>query len=124
MRKIRALRARLVFFLGMAVVAIPASLYAQETLPYDTKAVFRTHVPHVNSQISKGGETGGGAAQPASSAVFTGSPYTVVARVAATSTFPAAEEHIAVDPGNSVGLLAAISDFSQRGGFNTTKYAF
>ena len=96
---------------------------AQQTLPYDRRAIFVTHVPHVNSRISTAG--GGPASpQPLNPAVINGPGYSVAPTVSATSTFPAAEEHIAVDPRNPSNLVAAISDFSQRGGFNTTKYAF
>ena len=96
---------------------------AQQTLPYDRRAIFVTHVPHVNSRISTAG--GGPASpQPLNPAVINGPGYSVTPTVSATSTFPAAEEHIAVDPRNPSNLVAAISDFSQRGGFNTTKYAF
>jgi hypothetical protein len=42
--------------------------------------------------------------------------------VAATTTTPAAEPHIFVDPTNSSVLLGAISDFSWRDGYNTTKF--
>src|SRR5437870_1489318 len=63
----------------------------------------------------------------------------VYATVTVTNTGPEAEEHIAVAPSNTVVvdpstgqtftfgpamLVAAISDFSLRGGSNTTKYAF
>src|SRR5258708_36541491 len=41
-----------------------------------------------------------------------------------TSTVSEAEEHIAVDPNNFNHLIAMISDFSQNGGFNTSKFAF
>jgi hypothetical protein len=40
-----------------------------------------------------------------------------------TTTSPAAEEHVAINPLNSCVWVQAISDFSIRGGFNTTKYA-
>jgi hypothetical protein len=52
---------------------------------------------------------------------FGGTPYTVGATVSATSTKPEAEEEIAADPLDDSMLVAAISDFSLRGGFNTTK---
>ncbi len=111
----------LLVIVASAVWIAPAR--AQEPLPYDRRAVFTTHVPHVNAHI---GTTGGGAGspQPVNPAVISGPGYLVGPTVSATSTFPAAEEHIAVDPRNSSSLVAAISDFSQRGGFNTTKYAF
>ncbi len=100
-----------------------ASAQAQQTLPYDRRALFITHVPHVNSRISTAGQ-GPASPQPLNPAVISGPGYSVGPTVSATSTLPAAEEHIAVDPSNPSNLVAAISDFSQRGGFNTTKYAF
>ncbi len=110
----------------LAVVASAlwiAPAQAQQALPYDRRAIFVTHVPHVNSRV---GTAGGGSAspQPLSPAVISGPGYIVGPTVSATSTIPAAEEHIAVDPRSSSNLVAAISDFSQRGGFNTTKFAF
>jgi hypothetical protein len=96
---------------------------AEDRLPYDTHAVFRTHVPHLKST----GHGGAGAdAKPSSGgggAVFSGTPYAVDPTVTATTTGPEAEEHIAVNPVVGSFLVAAISDFSLRGGSNTTKYA-
>lgn len=40
-----------------------------------------------------------------------------------TTTGTQAEEHVAISPINSNFLIEVISDFSLRGGFNTTKYA-
>lgn len=40
-----------------------------------------------------------------------------------TTTSPAAEEHVAINPLNNCVWVEAISDFSMRGGFNTTKFA-
>jgi len=98
---------------------------AQENLPYDTQAVFRTHVPH----LASGHGGGGGGGKPGSggggTVTFGGAGYTTVgATVTPTSTGPEAEEHIAADPGNVNNLVSAISDFSLRGGSNTTKYAY
>ena len=107
--------------LASALWVAPAQ--AQQTLPYDGRAIFITHVPHVNSRISTAGG-GPTSPQPLSPAVISGPGYVVGPTVSATTTSPAAEEHIAVDPRNASNLLATISDFSQRGGFNTTKYAF
>jgi hypothetical protein len=113
--------AALVILLTSVFWIAPAQ--AQQTLPYDRHAIFVTHVPHVNSHVSTAG--GGPASpKPQNPAVISGPGYSVGPTVAATSTFPAAEEHISVDPRNPSNLVAAISDFSQRGGFNTTKYAF
>src|SRR5712692_6406196 len=107
--------------LASALWVAPAQ--AQQTLPYDGRAIFITHVPHVNSRISTAGG-GPTSPQPLSPTVISGPGYVVGPTVSATTTSPAAEEHIAVDPRNASNLLATISDFSQRGGFNTTKYAF
>jgi hypothetical protein len=71
-----------------------------------------------------GGGGGQGAAGPSGgSSTFSGNPYLVRTRVAATSTRPAAEQYIAVDPTDSTKLVAVISDFAQRGGYNSTKYS-
>jgi hypothetical protein len=43
--------------------------------------------------------------------------------VTPTTTVPEGEEHIAVDPNNYQNLVAVVSDFALRGGYNTTKYA-
>ena len=110
----------------LALLASPlwvALAQTQQPLPYDRRAIFLTHVPHVNSRISTAGG-GPTSPQPLNPAVISGPSYIVGPTVSATTTLPAAEEHIAVDPRNASNLLAAISDFSQRGGFNTTKYAF
>ncbi len=44
--------------------------------------------------------------------------------VSPTTTVPEAEEHGFADPNNNKNLLTMISDFSQNGGFNISKYAF
>src|SRR5713101_4551730 len=102
--------------LGSALAMFTALSGAENTLPYDTHVVFRTHVPHLNSAGHGGG---GGDAKPGSGggggAVFTGTPYTVGPTVTATTTAPEAEEHIAVNPVVGSFLVAAISDFSLRG---------
>ncbi len=122
--KHRCLAKGLLGVLALLVSALwVAPAQAQQTLPYDRRAIFITHVPHVNSRISTAGG-GPTSPQPLSPAVISGPGYVVGPTVSATTTSPAAEEHIAVDPGNASNLLATISDFSQRGGFNTTKYAF
>ncbi|MFB3924181.1 MAG: sialidase family protein [Terriglobia bacterium] len=115
---------------------------AQQTansVPLDRGAVFKTHVPHENANLwrSQSGSSttsngagpsakpGGGGGGGGGGGTFTGTPYATVGAVKnATSTVPGAEEHIAVDPTSANNLVAAISDFSQRGGYNTTKYAW
>lgn len=98
---------------------------AQQRLPYDTQAVFRTHVPHLGSSHGGGG---GGGGKPGSggggSVSFTGPDYSSIGpTVTPTTTGPEAEEYIAVDPVATSTLVAAISDFSLRSGSNTTKFA-
>lgn len=60
---------------------------------------------------------------PSAIQAFIGPTYAVGPTITPTTTLREAEEHIAVDPNNSNNLVAAISDFSLRGGFNTTKFA-
>jgi Bacterial Ig domain len=114
------------------LAALPApAQQSQLPLPLDRKALFRTVLPHLNAKThTGGGGTSPAATQTAASATFTQPPYQVGPAVAATTTAPAAEQHIFVDPTNPSVLVGAISDFSwaQRdiglGAFNTTKYTF
>jgi len=103
-----------------------------DTVPLDRAAIFKTHVPHENVNLwrSQSGSSttssgvGPGAKPGGGGGTFTGTPYaTVGATKNATTTVPGAEEHIAVDPANFMNLAAGISDFSLRGGWNTTKYS-
>jgi hypothetical protein len=103
---------------------VKGSLIAQQGPQLDPAAVFRTHVPHLSAAVAQGGTTTSGTPQSATSATFSGQTYQVGPTVAPTTTIPEAEEHVAVNPNNSSNLVAAISDFSLRGGFNTTKFAF
>jgi hypothetical protein len=96
---------------------------AQEQLPYDRHAIFVTHVAHVNTHIDTNSAGPARTVQPPNPAVISGPAYGLGPIVQATTSLPAAEEDIAVDPTNASHLVAAISDFSQRGGFNTTKYS-
>ena len=111
----------LVLVLALNVGTLPSD--AEQSLPLDYKAIFKTHVPHVNSPISRGGEPSSQAIQPTAAAQFLGSAYVTFPTVAPTTTVPEAEEHVAVDPNNANALVAAVSDFAL-GGFNTTKYVF
>jgi hypothetical protein len=106
---------------GLCAFALPAEAESGRSL--DRTAVFPTLVPHSHSLLS-GPSAAPGTATPATSAVFGGTPYTVGSTVTATTTLPEGEEHIAIDPDNPANLVAAISDFALRGGYNTTKYAF
>jgi hypothetical protein len=88
-------------------------------------APFKTVVPFLSAPAGMapaGGVLAGtGGAAPLG---FTQLAYTVGPTVAPTTSVPEAEEHIAVDPNNFKNVVAMISDFSLRGGFNTSKFAF
>lgn len=104
-------------------LAIPAS--AQEQLQTDPDAVFKTHVRHLDSVVNL--KAPRELVTPLAinpEAVFSGSPYDVGPTVTPTTTLPEAEEEIAVDPLNPANLVAAVSDFSNLLGFNTTKFAY
>ncbi len=125
MKQVRTLRVLvsasvvgLVFLFG----ASPSS--AQRTPPIDPGAVSKTHVPHADSLVQAGGAVAPDVGQANSPASLAGTPYIVGPTITPTTTFPEAEEHIAVDPGNASNVVAAISDFALRGGYNTTKYVF
>lgn len=60
----------------------------------------------------------------ASRTAFVTQHYTVGPVVKATTSVPAAEEEIAVNPVTPSLMVAAISDFAIRGGYNTTKYTY
>lgn len=106
------------------VLLLAVEAAGQASVSLDPQAVFKTHVPHLSVLTNRAAAPAGQAMQTAAAAAaFSGSPYIVGATVAATTTMPAAEEHIAVDPNNPSNLVAAISDFSRLLGFNTTKFA-
>jgi len=126
----------LAIVVGAVAAVLSNAQQTAQTVPLDRTAVWKTHVPHENPNMwgAKAPDTsakpGGGGGKPGGGGggggTFTGTGYTTVgAPVAATTTTPAAEEHIAVDPNlaDFSKMVAAISDFSQRGGWNTTKYA-
>jgi hypothetical protein len=104
----------------------PADAQARPRPEHDRSAIFLTPVPHVNATVHRGGVTAaiGGQAPAVSFAAptFGGNSYRVGPTVTPTTTLPEGEEEIAVFPSSSGHLVAAISDFSQSGGFNTTKY--
>jgi hypothetical protein len=108
----------------LGVASLQAAAQSASELPVDPSAVFKTIIPHRNAlpkaktvvEVPEAGE----ALAPG----FSGSPYIVGATITPTTTVPEAEEHIAVDPNNFNHLIAMISDFSQNGGFNTSKFAF
>ena len=83
---------------------------------FKTMVAHRNHIPGVKSVAGPVGME--------ISAAFSGSPYNVGPTITPTTSVPEAEEHIAVDPNNFSNMVAMISDFSLRGGFNTSKFAF
>ena len=125
--------------LGIVVFAGAARAQKRSNLPpIDRSAVYKTHVPHINPHLPgltkpaspgngnghNGGGSSGGGGTCSPSGIFTCTQYTVGANTTATDTQPEAEEEIAADPSDGNNLVAAISDFSLRGGYNTTKYAW
>ena len=91
---------------------------------YDPYAPVRTAVP-LAIAVSPDGLGPLDSTSPAAAPLaFGGSPYGLQSGVLSpTTSTPEAEEHIAINPLNSCVWVAAVSDFSIRGGFNTTKYA-
>ena len=112
----------------LVLVAFVVPALADEPLPLDREALFTTHVRHHRAQIHRGGRHAAAGPYPALAATCTDSAYPAPQPsgiVTPTSTFPEAEEHIAVDPNNPSNLVAAVSDFDLAGGgVNTTKYVF
>ncbi len=83
---------------------------------FKTMVSHRDHIPGVKSAAGPAGSE--------TAATFSAPPYSVGPTITPTTTVPEAEEHIAVDPNDSNNLVAMISDFALRGGFNTSKFAF
>ncbi len=108
---------------GIGILSATAQTPSQ--LPTDPSAVFKTFVPNHNA-LPPAKSVSPVTEEEVTSSIpgFTGSPYTVGATITPTSTVPEGEEHIAVDPNNFNNLIAMISDFSQNGGFNLSKFAF
>ena len=120
----RGYRGLLPFLFVVSLGGLPAPAQSPSELPTDPAAVFRTIVPHHDMLPAPKAVTQtpeGGQVVPFG---FSGSPYIVGATITPTSTVPEAEEHIAVDPNNFNHLIAMISDFSQNGGSNLSKFAF
>ncbi len=115
------------FLLSIAVLALcTPGMQAQAGPALDRRAAQSiTHMPRRDNIVTRSAVPQiepNASSTPSPLATFTSSQYLVGATITPTSTVPEAEEHIAVAPGNSNVLLAAISDFA--GGFNMTKYAF
>jgi len=109
--------------LALALVAsLAPAAWSQQAATPDPSRNFITIVPHINSHLQRG-KPGNPATGDFALPSFGGSPYHVGPTIVPTSTVPEGEEHIAVDPNNFKNLVAMISDFSQNGGFNTSKFA-
>ena len=111
--------------LTLTLAGMPGLALSQDQPAVNSPLIVKTIVPHINS-ISHAAQTP--IAQPEAPEglppAFTQPPYILGPVVAPTTTAPEAEEHITTDPNNSENLLAMISDFSQNGGFNTSKWVF
>ena len=117
--------ALLIFLLSVSLGIYPAFAQSPATQPIDPSAVIKTMVPH-RDMLAPGAtqQSPAEAGREFFPPSFSGSPYSVGATITPTSTVPEGEEHIAVDPNNFSNLIAMISDFSQNGGFNLSKFAF
>lgn len=118
------------FFLATSILSIPLSTHAADTkeMMLDGRGIFKTHVLSMNSAIPSGYATLAPFIEKENVSVpympSVAPIYTVLNLATATTTTPGADEHIAVDPTNPNNLVAAISDFGIRGGYNTTKFSF
>src|ERR1700747_2543931 len=110
---------RNLFALLVTTLAIGAFSFYAHSQTHRTN--FKTMIPHRNA--IPGVNVGGPVGMEIIPATFSGSPYSVGPTITPTTSVPEAEEHIAVDPNNFNNLVAMISDFSLRGGFNTSKFA-
>jgi fibronectin type 3 domain-containing protein len=116
--------------LSMRVLAVTASVGACLLLARATRSepgpqidkAERRSIASVSVENPGHHYGGGGGSQAFTRASFGGTPYTVSGLASPTTTVPEAEEEIAVDPLNPANVVAAISDFALRGGYNTTKY--
>jgi hypothetical protein len=117
-------RVLVAFLLAFGLAALQAAAQSASELPVDPSATFKTLIPHRDAVPAPKPAIATPEEGRISLFGFTGSPYIVGATITPTSTVPEAEEHIAVDPNNFNHLIAMISDFSQNGGFNLSKFAF
>jgi hypothetical protein len=111
--------------IALALAASCAVAQSQETPAVNASTIYKTIVPHRNS-VTHPLQRPSIPAEAVELAApgFTQPPFIVGSVVGPTTTVPEAEEHGFADPNNYNNLLTMISDFSQNGGFNTSKYAF
>jgi hypothetical protein len=110
---------------GIAVLVVVSALGATTLLSESTSqlhpaldrgAIFKTPLPVAVRTLPGQSPTGlNGQISPAYSSM---SPM-----VTPTTTLPEAQTYVALYPANPNNAVAVISDFSLRGGYNTTKYA-
>ena len=96
-----------VALLALGVVTAPSLPNNQQGQALDYEAVFKTHLARINIPIG---------------VVRAVRPNTPGTTVTPTTTSPQAQEFIALNPTNPNNSVAVTSDFSLRGGANTTKY--
>ncbi len=117
---------------GIAVLAVvsvlgTSTLLSESTTQLhpsiDNRAVFKTSLPlapKAGTQSSAFGQQGRLNGPMGISSPFTDSAAPMVTP---TTTLPEAQAYVALYPANPNNAVAVISDFSLRGGYNTTKYA-
>jgi hypothetical protein len=118
----RFVRILVVCLMSLGVAGLCAIVQAEDQPPV-ASVQFKTLVPHRNLLPAQGTAAVISEQTPTRSGSFSGPPYNVGPTKTLTTTVPEAEEHIAADPNNSKNLIGMISDFSQRGGFNTSKFS-
>lgn len=109
-----------VVFWPLAAILLSEST-TQIRLPLDQRAVFKTPLPlaqRANQSASMSAGYRVPAAYSAAAIVNVSSPT-----VTPTTTLPEAQAYAALYPANPDNAVAVISDFSLRGGYNTTKFA-
>lgn len=108
--------------LALASTVLASPLSAQQHPPFDPHAATLTRSPHIfQASPNKGPTSNNGNGSGTTN--IGGTPYNVGPVITLTTSIPEANETIAVDPMSMNNLVAVVSDYSLRGGFNTTKYA-
>jgi len=112
-------------FVVLIIVGISFSVTAQAQTEstLNRTAPIRTMVPHRNALAGATNQPTVAGQTETFLGSFSGSPYMVGRTKTLTTTVPEGEEHIAADPNNFKNLIGMISDFSQNGGFNTSKFS-
>jgi hypothetical protein len=98
----------LVTFLALGVSAIESGSTTRQPMPLDFLAALPARLPRIIGMVGLG---------KTKAQNWSGSTVTL------TTTYPEADEFIALYPANPNNSVAVISDFSLRAGSNTTKFA-